>query len=354
MSEKILILQTAFLGDLILSTSFFHAVRIAYPEAEIHVVCNAGTENVLTSNQDINLVIPFDKKKIKRNLFSFFEFALQLRKNNYDVIFSPHFSHRSSLLSWFTTAPIRVGYVESGFSFLHTKKVPRPITGPHEVDKLFSLLFDDPSDYPSGRERRPYLYSNPTDDQRILNLLSSIKISEREYIILAPSSLWETKRLPEEKFVSVISQILRKRQESIILIGSKSDLEIEARIFQLLKIEPLKEKERTRLHSFIGKTSLGELSSLISKSKAIISNDSSPIHYASAFNIPTVMIYGATIPAFGYSALSTKNRIIEVPNLSCRPCGIHGGRFCPEKHFKCMLEQDPLKIFNALEAVLEK
>jgi heptosyltransferase-2 len=352
--EKILILQTAFLGDLILSTSFFHAVRKKHPDAEIHLVCNFGTEQIVEGNPDLDLVIPFDKKKAKKHVLGFFTFAFKLKKEKYDRVYAAHFSYRSSLLSYITGAPIRIGYSESGFSFLHTHTISRPRLGLHEVDKLFSLLYADPSEYPTGRDRRPFLFPKAKDVESFTKSSSSLKIMTSAYIIIAPSSLWETKRLPEEKFVSIISQILRKRSEPIVLIGSKSDEKIEERIFQLLKIEPLKEKERTRLFSLIGKTSLGELTVWIQNASAIISNDSSPIHFASAFDVPTVMVYGATIPGFGYSTLATKQRIIEVADLNCRPCGIHGGTSCPKSHFKCMLDQDPLKIFNALEEVIGK
>ncbi|WP_411822590.1 lipopolysaccharide heptosyltransferase II [Leptospira sp. 'Mane'] len=353
MTEKILIIQTAFLGDLILSTPFFHAVKREFPESELHVLVNQGTEQVLSGNPDINRVICIDKKKIKKSPIAFFRFANSLKKERYDRVYSTHFSFRSSLLSWFTSAKFRVGYQESGFSFLHTKTVSRPKLGPHEVEKLFSLLYDDESDYPIGRERRPFLYPKSSDLESFRTTANRMKVIEGEYIIIAPSSLWETKRMPEEKFASLISLILRKRSETIILIGSKADLLIEERIFQLLSIEPLRPHERARLLSIVGKTSLSELAVWIQKSHAIISNDSSPIHFASAFNIPTVMIYGATIPAFGYSTLSEKNRIMEVGHLSCRPCGIHGGRICPESHFRCMLDQQPQKLFESLEEILK-
>lgn len=267
MSEKVLILQTAFLGDLILSTSFFHAVRKVHPDAIIHLVCNLGTEQILEGNPDLNLVIPLDKKKIKKHLFGFISFALGLRKEKYTIVYAAHFSFRSSLMSYLTGAPVRVGYAESGFSFLHTKTVPRPKTGPHEVEKLFSLLPIDPIDYPKDRDRRPFLFPKSDDISSFRKTSQTILPNNEPYIILAPSSLWETKRLPEEKFVSIISQILRKRTETIVLIGSKADEKIQDRIFQLLKIEPLKEKERARLHSLIGKNIFRGARSLDTKCK---------------------------------------------------------------------------------------
>ncbi len=352
MRERILILQTAYLGDLILSTAFFHAVRKKHPESIIHLVCNSGTEQILDGNSDIDLVIPMDKKRIKKSILGFIAFVKKLRAEKYNIVFAAHFSFRSTLLSYFTGAKTRVGYAESGFSFLHTKTVNRPRLGPHEVEKLFSLLYESKEDYPADRDRRPFLFLNQKDLDSFEKAAQTLKIGDSGYILIAPSSLWETKRLPEEKFVSILSLILRKRKETVILIGSKADERIQERILQLLKIEPLKEKERIRLVSLIGRTSLGELSVWIRNAKAIISNDSSPIHFASAFDIPTVMVYGATIPAFGYSTLSSQQRIVEVKDLNCRPCGIHGGNSCPKSHFKCMLDQDPLKIFNSLEEII--
>ncbi|MCW7471151.1 lipopolysaccharide heptosyltransferase II [Leptospira kanakyensis] len=351
MPEKILIIQTAFLGDLILSTSFFHAVKTEHPGAEIHVLVNAGTESVLENNPDLTKVWSLDKKRIKKNPFAFLHFAGLLKKESFNKVYSAHFSFRSSLLSYLTRAPIRIGYKESGFSFLHTRTVQRPKQGPHEVEKLFSLLFEA-YDYPSGRERRPYLFPGQLEEDSFLTKKKGILTSDEGYILIAPSSLWETKRMPEEKFVSVITQILRKRKETVILIGSKADLEIENTIFRLMKTEPLELRERERLFSLVGKTNLKELMVWIRNANAIVSNDSSPIHFASAFNTPTVMLYGATIPAFGYGSLSDRHKIMEVKGLNCRPCGIHGGRICPEGHFRCMMDQNPVRIFEALEEVI--
>lgn len=352
MPEKILIIQTAFLGDLILSTSFFHAVKMEHKDSEVHVLVNLGTESVLSNNPDIAHVWCLDKKKIKKNPFAFFQFIQKIRNEKYDKVYAPHFSFRSSLISFFTGAPIRIGYKESGFSFLHTKVIPRPKQGPHEVEKLFSLLFE-PYDFPTGRERRPYLFPGIEEETSFSQKKSKLLKNDTGYILIAPSSLWETKRMPEEKFVSVITQILRKRSESVILIGSKADLGIQEHIYRLMKTEPLEIKERERLHSLVGQTNLKELMVWIQNATAIISNDSSPIHFASAFNTPTVMVYGATIPAFGYGSLSDKHKIIEVNGLDCRPCGIHGGRVCPEGHFRCMLDQNPVRIFEALEEVIK-
>jgi heptosyltransferase-2 len=344
--SKILIIQTAFLGDLILTTPFLHLTRITYPDAIIDLIVNQGSESVLENNPDINSIISLNKKNIKKNPFKFLGFAFELRKKKYDLVLSPHFSYRSTLLSWITGSKTRIGYKESGFSFLHTHTVTRPKKGPHEVDKLFSLILDDPSKYPIGRERRPYLFIKENDP--IKNRLNFTN-PELGYVVIAPSSLWETKRYPEEGFIGLCRSILQRTGMNLILVGSKMDRKITKNIYQGLLLDRGEWSER--IIDMAGETTLQELAYLISKARIIISNDSSPVHFASAFNIPTLIIYGATIPEFGYSSLSDNHLISEILGLSCRPCGIHGGNYCPEKHFKCMLNQKPENLFEKFKII---
>ncbi len=334
---KVLIIQTAFIGDLVLTTSFIREVYLKHGKAEIHILIKSGTEEILDKNPYIKKIHTFDKKKSK-SLFYFINLIRELKKEKFDISYSPHFSHRSSLLSFFSGAKIRIGYSESGFSFLHTKKIPRPLKNTHEVDKLFSLL-EQEKKY-SLQEKRPEIYF---DEQKISKIKN--EIPKENFFVIAPSSLWETKRMPVSKFNDLIQKILKSRNEKILLVGSKQDKILSDEILNHFPNE-------IKLIDFTGKTSLVELAFLISKSKLVISNDSSPIHFASAFNIPTIMIYGATIPDFGYSTLSDKQFISEVRGLSCRPCGIHGGKFCPEKHFKCMLDQDITEMFKSIISLI--
>jgi heptosyltransferase II len=323
--EKILIIQTAFLGDLILSTGFFRGIKEKYPNSHITVLINKGTESILDGNPFLNEVIPIDKKKTFKNPYLFVKFLISLQKYTFTLCFSPHFSHRSSIISYFSGAKIRIGYVESGFSFLHTKRYHRPIKGPHEVQKLFFLLED-------SNILKPEIHIKDDKVSEIDEIIKNLP----SYIAIAPSSLWETKRMPISKFSELIQLILKNTNYLPVIIGSKNDKDLA---------QSLLDEFGSKILDLTGKTNLIELSYVISKSKCVISNDSSPIHIASAFNIPTLAIFGATIPDFGYTPLSDKAYISEI-HLDCRPCGIHGGRICPKKHFKCMIEQDIGLIFD--------
>jgi len=341
--KNILIIQTAFLGDLILTTPFIREVYALYDRPKISIVVNKGTAEILTGNPYLSEIIEFDKKKVKKDLFYFFKFAANLKNKKFDICISPHFSHRSSILSFLSRAKERIGYIESGFSFFHTKKLHRPIRGVHEVDKLFSLVYQDPKNYP--KKKRPEIFIEKSKMGNILSLMKKNGIKSKKFIVVAPSSVWETKKMPKEKFIELIQIILKKTTMQVALVGSKSDMKLT---------ESIRENFPKNVFNLSGKTTLTELAFVIKESAAVVSNDSSPIHFASAFNIPTIAIFGATIPDFGYTPLSDRNFISEVSGLSCRPCGIHGGNSCPEKHFLCMRDQNPKLMFKKLSSLIKR
>ncbi len=326
MKENILVIQTAFLGDLILTTPLFREVKKKFPDSRLTVIVNKGTESVLEANPHIDEIIPLDKKVIKASIFGFWNFCIDLRKRNFSICISPHFSFRSSIMAWMTGAKRRIGYTTAGFSFFLNEKIQRPLRGLHEVDKLLSLLYTE--EERRSISRRPELFWKPESVLGIQAEMQKHHLEKGKYILLSPSSVWETKRLPAEKFKVVGQELARKTGLKIVLTGGKGDKDLCDEVGAGYGI------------NLAGKTSLPEMSYLMSQAALLITNDSSPIHFASAFNLPTLAAFGATIPAFGYTPLADKIFISEVLGLDCRPCGIHGGRVCPKVHFRCMLEQD--------------
>jgi heptosyltransferase-2 len=329
--EKILVIQTAFLGDLILSTTLFKKIKLKHPNSHITLIVNKGTEQILSNNPNIDTILPVDKKQTFKNPLKFIKFLFELQKENFSICYSPHFSHRSSLISFFSGAKIRIGYKESGFGFLHTKTYPRPLRGVHEVQKLLQLV-------DSVGLERPEIFLNKEVNGEIKSKMEDVS----EFIVVAPSSIWETKRMPIEKFIELVRQILENTPYTPVIIGSKNDKYLSDQIVNV---------HGSKVVDMTGRTNLMELSYIISKAKCVISNDSSPIHIASAFNIPTLAIFGATITDFGYTPLSERHTISEV-SLECRPCGIHGGNICPKQHFRCMMDQNIEEIFLKLKDLL--
>ncbi|MDX1961360.1 MAG: lipopolysaccharide heptosyltransferase II [Leptospiraceae bacterium] len=334
---NILIIQTAFLGDLVLSTGFFKRIREIHPEAKIYLLVNKGTEGILENFPHVDQIISFDKSIIKKSLLGFFRFIQSIRAINFSICYSPHFSHRSSIIAFFSGAKKRIGYKQAGFSFLLTETYDRPRLGMHEIQKLFRLLGEEEKIY------KPELYYNSKSETFVQAILHENKILPKNYIVIAPSSIWETKRMPKEKFKELAELILKSLQLTLVFIGSNKDKTL---------VEEITKDLDGKVLSLAGKTNLSELSVVIQNSRLVITNDSSPIHIASAFNIPTLAIFGATVLDFGYGPVSDKQYVSEVNGLDCRPCGIHGGNFCPKKHFRCMKDQDIPRMFLELKKLL--
>jgi len=144
---------------------------------------------------------------------------------------------------------------------------------------------------------------------------------------MAPTSVWYTKQLPGKKWVEMINQLI-DQNTIIYLLGSANDKET---------CESL--KARSMNHNVInlaGKLSLLESTALMKDAKMNYVNDSAPMHLASAVDAPVTAFYCSTIPDFGFGPLSKKAKIVQSDEkLKCRPCGLHGFKDCPEKHFEC-------------------
>ena len=137
--EKILVIQTAFLGDVILTTPLVKALREIYPQSFISVLLIPQTAEVFKNNPHINQLILYDKKGKQRGVKSFFKLVKFLKRQNFDLAIIPHRSLRSALLAYLSKIPQRIGFHTSGGSFLYTDEVTYK-TDIHEIDRNLSLL----------------------------------------------------------------------------------------------------------------------------------------------------------------------------------------------------------------------
>lgn len=325
---KFLVIQTAFLGDVILATSVAEKLHQFFPTDEIDFLLRKGNEGVFENHPFIKEVIVLEKKKNKlKNLFSI---ASVVRKKKYDCVINLHRFGSSGFITWRSGAKEKIGFDKNPFSFCYTKKVTHEIgNGKHEVERNNELIahFTDPVAV------KPKLYPSEKD-------FRSVAFKTLDYICIAPASVWLTKQFPKEKWIELISSL--EENTSVYLIGAKNDFAL---------CEEIKSKTESRksikFNNLSGKLSLLQTAALIKNAKMNYVNDSAPMHIASAINAPTTAIFCSTIPAFGFGPLSDISKIIETKTkLDCRPCGLHGYRECPEKHFKCALEINTKEILS--------
>lgn len=302
---NILIIHTAFIGDIVLATALVSKLKEKYPDSDIYFLTTPAGRGILQNNPKLKEVIIYDKRGKDKGLFSFLSLAKNIRKKNMDICICPHRYLRSSFLTLLSGAKIKIGYDIANLSFVFDKKVKYDKTK-HEVEKLLSFVDDKLKRYELE------MYPNKENEIKINNLLNE---SDKKIITISPGSKWFTKKWPEEYFRELIASL--SKRDDILLVISGGEEEKEINLVLAENVIDLR-----------GKISLLDLAELCKKSAIVISNDSAPIHIASAFsNTYIIGIFGPTIREFGFFPWSKNSKVFEVKNLECRPCGIHGEKF---------------------------
>jgi heptosyltransferase-2 len=328
---NILLIQTAFLGDVILTTPLATALKNKYPEAAIDVLAIPVGGQVWQNNPRIRDIILFDKRKKHRGALALRSLGKQLRKKAYQLVVSPHRSLRSGLLACYTGAVERITFDKSTMSwlFFNRRVKYRQI---HEIDRNLSLIDVTEKIYPE-------IYPSEEEKNRTLALLQ--RTANPNIIAIAPGSVWETKKWPIDYFAKVVKELCRMNI-AVVLIGGKADAAL---------CQHLADGNHDVLN-LAGQLNVRESYQVIRQSRVLLTNDSAPLHMGSAAGTPVIAVFGPTIAEFGFGPYNTSNsKIIDIGELHCRPCGIHGANKCPTGTFECMLNVKPHII---LEAITEK
>ena len=325
---NILIIHTAFIGDIVLSTALVSKVKEKYPDSNIYYLTTPLGKEILKNNPKIKEVIVYDKRGKDKGFGAFISFVRRIRKLKIDVCLTPHRYLRSSILSILSGAKIRVGYDIANLSFVFNKKIKYDKTK-HEVEKLLSFIDDD------NKRFELEMYPSEKDKIKIDTLLKNLS-ENKKIILIAPGSKWFTKKWPEEYFKILIQNLIKRDDLLIIITGGKEEKEIELNL-------------DSKVLDLRGEITLLELAELTKRASLVVSNDSAPIHITSAFpNTRIIGIFGPTVKEFGFFPWSKNSKVFEINGLYCRPCAIHGGNSCPEKHFRCMKEITPDLIENEI------
>lgn len=326
--KKILLMQTAFLGDCVLTLPLLKKIREIFPKTSITVITRPETVQIFSAPElgGINF-IEDNKKKAKSKLAEFKRLRALISDGNFDAAIIPHRSLRSALLAWKAGIPIRIGFDNSAGKFLLTHKIH------------FSWLMHDV-------ERNLSLMAPLT--KHLNASFPDIKTSKEAYNITAqvkgliaginPGSAWPTKRWPAENWAELIKRIYKSSGKKVLIIGGKNETSWNNAIAQAAGDEACL--------NLTGKTTMSELIEAIRGLKVFISNDSGPMHIACALGVPAIGIFGPTTKELGFFPYGKNNTVIQT-RLACRPCALHGSKKCPRKHFLCMKLITVERVFNA-------
>jgi heptosyltransferase-2 len=317
--EKILVIQTAFIGDAVLTLPMIQRLKELFPQSLIDVVATPVSAGLFSASPFVNKVFALDKKGKDKSLLSMFKFGLSLRKEKYSRIYSPHRSFRSSLIVLLSGAANTFGFNNSSFSFVY-KNLIRYNSKVHEVKRNLSLIGDEDGDW----HIFPYIKSDNATINNINNLLANIPNSNK-LAAIAPGSVWQTKKYPKEKYIEII-KFLIENSFTVLLIGSASDQSLCSEIADSFTDNVI---------SLAGAFPVVGSIELLRKCRILICNDSAPTHFGVCAGIPVLTVFCSTVPEFGFYPYNEQSRYLSFDSLKCKPCGIHGLQKCPQNTFDC-------------------
>ena len=319
-----LLIQTAFIGDVILMTALLEDLHRTAPATPVDVLVRRGNEGLLAGHPHVRRVLIWDKKH--RKYANLWQLLRRIRATGYGRVVTLQRFASTGFLTAFSGAPERVGFAKNPFSRFFTRRVPHLIgDGTHEVTRNLRLLRNVGPDESTTAARRPAalpkLYPSAADEATAASFAAA-----GPYVCLAPTSVWFTKQFPEEKWRELLAALPAGLR--VYLLGGPPDVAACERLSATAG--------RANVTNLAGKLGLLASAALLRGAVMNYVNDSAPLHLCSAVGAPVTAVFCSTTPAFGFGPLSPVSFIVETAEpLACRPCGLHGHAACPQGHFRC-------------------
>jgi heptosyltransferase-2 len=334
---KILVIQTAFIGDAILTLPMIQVLKRNYPDSSIDVVVVPRAAELFANHPAVSEIISYEKHGADSGLKKFAAIANRLRQRGYDLIVTPHRSMRSALLTRWIKGKQSIGFDRSAGKWFFVHKVKYDASA-HEIERNLSLL--KPLGLQYAGSELPMLYPSQEDRQSVDRILNESGVRRDEPMVaVAPGTIWNTKRWPVKNFTEVCIR-LAGGGDRIVLVGGKED--------EALCEEIRKSAGSHNVVNTAGKLSLLQSAEALRRCRILISNDSAPMHLAVAVGTRVIAVFGATVPEFGFAPRGKNDIVVEIKGLKCRPCAIHGGKKCPIKTFDCMLKISPEDVLGKM------
>lgn len=345
----ILVIQTAFLGDLLLSVPLLKRIKSKYPQKKILLLCRNQYGSFF---KNLDLCDDYFEVSVNKNeIKSFYE---KFKDFNFDIIISPHKSFRTNFLVAKLRAKIKIGFKNFyNFLFLH-QRIRFNHNWPDAIRQI-SLLKNLDSDLnielvKIANQKSPFTKIPNWADMRISynynvskTVINKFKIPEKPYVVISPGSVWPTKRWTTDGYSLVADNYIQKNY-NIVIVGSPDEVDVCENLYEKIR-------SKSNVLNLAGKTTIAELASIIGNAKILITNDNGSMHMASLMGTPCVAIFGPTTLELGYQPWSIHALTCEL-DLKCRPCGKHGSKKCPLGTHDCMLKLDATKVIATAEELV--
>lgn len=356
-------MQTAFLGDLLLSIPLLKKCRSLWPDHKLGLVCRKGLGDFFVKTGIVDQVYEIEKG----NKDTYARILESLRGENVDHLISPHESMRTVLFCAQIKATHKISYRNAWNFWAFKTRVVRDVRLPDAMRQI-SLLAPLDSELQKNiseyvNQARPYLpdsqgllpappeWASMSQRDKVLahtDLFAQLKskfnlqgFEQGKAILIFPGSVWATKRWTEEGFIGV-GQALRSQGYEVYVMGGPGE-------------ETLSERVAAGIPgavSLAGKTKIIESAQLIARAALLVGNDSASTHLAAVCETPLIAVFGPTILEFGYRPWSAQSYVVQKEGLRCRPCGKHGHKVCPIKTHVCMKDIPAEEVLRAAGFIL--
>lgn len=348
--NKILLIPKGYLGDVVLTSPVFEALKESNPSSHFTVMVPPSFAEFVRRDPFVDDVLVFDRRGEFSGYRGLRAFAERVRSCGFSRAYSFQSSPRASLLLWLAKVPERIGYSGGLGSPLYTRRVTKSMRC-HEVVRNLELVQDSLSGE-VAREfemlTRPGLapvtsrfsLRVPTiEPEDLSGTVGAIVEGGSPYVVLSPGSAWETKRWSARGFREVAEALIAQGLR-VVIVGAPDDREV-------CEIASTGFGDTGAVRNLCGRTSLLELVYLIQGAQGLVCNDSLAMHIASATQVPTVVIYCATSPLFGFGPWKNRAAVVEKGDLFCKPCRRHGSRTCPTGTKACMEQVSSERVVRA-------
>jgi heptosyltransferase-2 len=343
MQVRILVIQTAFLGDVVLTLPLVEALHTCFPGGHLTMLTTPTNAPLVEVQPGVDAVATYDKRGVQKGVRGMWAVARWVRAQGYDIVVSPHRSIRSAVLAAYSGSPQRIGFTQWGTRWAYTATVPRPLAA-HEAERNVRLLqaLQPAQALASPRLR---LRIAPEARRQADQFYTAAGVTGKTMVVgIIPGSQWGTKRWPAERFAALVERVTARANTRCILFGAPAERAIA---------EAITARYRGPVLNLIGQTSLRALPAYMDRCSIVVSNDTGPMHIAAALGKPVVALYGPTTTALGFTPYGVPWEEMSV-TLPCRPCNAHGPHRCPLAHWHCMLDLSVDQVVAGMERLVHR
>ncbi|MBN1482843.1 lipopolysaccharide heptosyltransferase II [candidate division KSB1 bacterium] len=338
--KNILVIRLSSIGDILLASPLLRLLRQRFPDAHIDFVIKSRYVDAIRTNPHLDTVYPLETSAGHSALQ---EMRRQLRMHHYELVVDIHNNFRSHYLRKIPDAHVVVVNKYKWRRFLlvcfgwNLYKQIVPVYQRY-INTVAHLGVEDDEE---GLE-----FCIDTERQSAIRTkLDEMGFQfDKKTVAIAPGASFYTKRWPLDYFIAVAKALQSALDIQCILLGDKQDAELTRGLAEALN-------EST--YDVAGQLSLMESACALNCADVLLTNDTGLMHLATALGKPTVSIFGSTVKELGFFPVGNNVMVIENVGLSCRPCTHIGRKSCPRKHFKCMKEIEPQRVFDALASLLK-